>query len=174
MNRETQIAAAALQVQETCRAAADRIATDLDLDNAATFAAIMKAAAALSLNRADFDGRAAKWRCRFRFYDNRQPDEPYADSDAELPPDREGTEVLAGLPAVATRVADYARAIHGPQQFAGLDSGTLTHRLKSLRPTLSRRGGNATWRIPYDTLETFNEQTLRRGWLCRVDITREP
>ncbi len=109
----------------------------------------------------DADGRSAKWRVRVRLYDAKRPDEPEADPDARA--DAPGSIVIAGLPEVAVYLGQLAINFHG-QQCLGLDQATLLHRLKSLRPTLSRRGGNAAWRVPY---------SISQGdWLARVDVER--
>lgn len=111
----------------------------------------------------DADARAAQWRVRVRLYDKGNPDEPEADTDPDASPDAPGSIVIAGLPEVAVYLGSVAVEFHG-QQCPGLDHATLLHRLKSLRPTLSRRGGNAVWRVPYSTLE--------RAWIARVDVER--
>jgi len=121
----------------------------------------------------DNDNRAAYWRCRFRFYKHGR-DEPEQDTDSELPPDAPGTEIIRGLPAVATALLDYARVVHGNVALNGLSTGTLRESLRSLRPTLSRRKGNATWRLLYNTFETFTDGKGPPGWLARVDLLREP
>ena len=113
------------------------------------------------------DQRAALWRVRVRLYDNVRPDEPEADSDPDFAPDMAGETVLRGLPAVAEHVQHLATAYHekleGP--ITGLETEVLLHRLKGLRPTLSRRGGNGVWRVPY--------QVQGAGeWLARVDVQR--
>ena len=120
---------------------------------------------------ADKDGRANRnrlWRCRVRLYNLATPDEPEADSDPELEPGAAGTLLLRGLPEVADTLARMASEFH-QQAPAGLGLGLLKHRLKGLRPTLSRRGGNAAWRVPYTVIQRDNEQ----AWLARVDIQRE-
>lgn len=111
----------------------------------------------------DADGRVAQWRTRVRLYDTRHPDEPEADTDPDAPPGAQGTMIIAGLPEVAVYLGNVAVGYH-KQQCPGLDHATLLHRLKSLRPTLSRRGGNATWRVPYSTQEG--------EWIARVDVER--
>ena len=115
--------------------------------------------------KSEIDGRMTCWRIRVRLYDNATPQEPQADSDAERPADSEGATVVTGLPGVAYELATLAMGYHGGE-CGGLDQETLQHRLKSLRPTLSRRGGNAVWRVPYKT-PSGDE------WLARVDVRRE-
>jgi len=113
------------------------------------------------------DARTTSWRVRVRLYDQRSPSDPAADSDSELPPDVPGHAVLRGLPGVADHVAGLATDWHGSMthgEVKGLDGPTLRHRLKSLRPTLSRRGGNAVWRVPYTVAGA--------DWLARVDIQK--
>lgn len=121
------------------------------------------------IKRPDLDGRAVKWRTRTRIYDRtRLGDEPVADTDPDLSPDAKGTSVLVGLPGVAMEVRELAHAYHEtcqhPGPCVGLELVTLLHKLKGLRPTLSRRGGNAVWRLPYTV--------AGREWLARVDIER--
>jgi hypothetical protein len=116
------------------------------------------------------DKRAGKWRCRFRLYREGQPD-PYADSDDGLPPDQPGLEIYEGLPEVAETLRKMALQIHCSRQGAGvggLELETLLHKLKALRPTISRRGGNAVWRVPY--IVQYGDQT--DAWLARVDVVR--
>jgi hypothetical protein len=112
---------------------------------------------------AEMDARTAKWRVRVRLYDMRQPDEPEADSDPDLPPGHDGAKICHGLPGVAEWLLELVADYHG-EQCGGMDLMTLRHRLKSLRPTLSRRGGNAVWRVPY---------VCSRGeWSARCDVVR--
>lgn len=176
-------------MSDNLEAALDRAVTSLTatLDHAATaiasdfaqdFQTILSqlyariAARQTTLSRGP-DGRAQRWRCRFRIYDQRNQDEAVADSDDELPPGEPGTWIIEGLPGVATEVVAVATAYHKTGQLAGLSPDELRHRLKSLRPTLSRRGGKAVWRLEYDTFDTFSERTHKRGWLMRVDIQKE-
>jgi hypothetical protein len=114
------------------------------------------------------DRRAARWRVRVRLYLEGNP-RPSADTDPELPDDAPGTTVIAGLPGVAEHVADLARDFHGDAELIGLEMPTLRQRLKSLRPTLSRRGGNGVWRIPY-MVKGPNRQLSA---VARVDVIRE-
>lgn len=107
------------------------------------------------------DGRAQQWRCRVRLY-KAGMSEPEADSDPDIDADKPGTLIIAGLPGVAEELGRTAREFHGAN-CAGLDMDTLRHRLKSLRPTLSRRGGDAVWRVPYRAPDGVE-------WLARVDI----
>lgn len=118
------------------------------------------------IKRPDLDGRAVKWRTRTRIYDRtRLGDEPAADTDPDLSPELKGTTVLVGLPMVACEVRELAHLFHSGQgSCVGLEQETLLHKLKGLRPTLSRRGGNAVWRLPYTV--------AGREWLVRVDIER--
>jgi hypothetical protein len=71
--------------------------------------------------------------------------------------------VRKGLPDVAAWLIEVATDYHG-EQCGGLDMMRLRHRLKALRPTLSRRGGNAVWRVPY--------VCTRGEWSARCDIVR--
>lgn len=122
----------------------------------------------------DTDGRAVRWRVRVRLYNTARMDEPEADSDDDLPADKPGTTILSGLPAVAEHLAILASGFH-KQPPKGLDMNTLRHRLNSLRPTISRRGGNAVWRVPYRILQTahnFSGDTREQEWLARVDVEK--
>lgn len=110
------------------------------------------------------DGRTNNWRVRVRLYAADRPNDVIADSDPNSRPDAAGNDVVNGLPAVAELVATLAQAWHGAP-CVGLDSATLRHKLKGLRPTLSRRGGNAVWRLDY--------RTAISSYLARVDIQRE-
>lgn len=155
---------------------ADLIAAENGLNNADAVQLIWRGLGAVYSGRsaAEVDGRAAQWRIRIRLYDMRQPDEPQADTDPELPPDQAGTTILRGLPAVADEVMQLANAFHAsPRPLKGMNPEELDRRLRGLRPTLSRRKGNAVWRIPYDTFETWRElEGHQAAWLARVDITR--
>lgn len=117
------------------------------------------------LGSLEHDGRAAKWRCRIRLYDALRMEEPQADSDPELDADQPGTMICSGLRGVADTVFQLAMQFHNSPQLAGLEPATLDAKIPGLRPTLSRRGGNACWRIKYQT---------PRGaeWLARVDLER--
>lgn len=114
--------------------------------------------------QAERDGRAAWWRVRVRLYAKTKQDEPVGDSDPERPPDAAGSLVVHGLPAVAAELTGLAELYHS-ETIADLSDAVLRHRLKSLRPTLSRNKGEAVWRVPYATADT-------REWLARVDIQR--
>lgn len=119
------------------------------------------------------DNRAALWRARVRLYIEDRPNEPEADSDDDLPPEAPGTTTCQGLPAVAHLLAELAHGFHNAA-CSGLDMATLRHRLKSLRPTLSRRGGDAVWRVPYEVAakDKFGDGTHVEKWLARVDVER--
>lgn len=181
MNPETQrlkgaVASALGAILVHMRTAADSLAVDFHLDNATALSLLgrgigdqfQEPAAASAM-----DGRTAKWRCRYRIYDARNVDEPVADTDPDLEAGADGTMVIAGLPNVATTLAQIALQFHEGQQLVGLSGDELSRRLKGLRPTLSRRHGTATWRVPYDTLQSYNSKDHKRGWLMRVDIRRE-
>jgi hypothetical protein len=157
----------------TLQAHATSIASDLALAGKLPFdpvykqllAAFFIAAKGTAPTVAEMDARTAKWRTRIRLYDAREPDEVMADTDPDLPPGNDGAMVRSGLPAVAEWLAEVATDFHG-ETLGGLDMPTLRHKLKALRPTLSRRGGNAVWRVRY---------TSSRGeWLARVDVVRVP
>ncbi len=115
--------------------------------------------------QATMDARTQAWRIRVRLYHRDRRDEPEADSDPDLSPDRQGTTVVHGLPAVAEELSVLASRYHGVECI-GLEREVLLHKLKSLRPTLSRRGGDAVWRVTYTT--------PTGEWLARVDVAREP
>ena len=119
------------------------------------------------------DGRAVKWRIRVRLYDmRRDPPELEADTEAESPDqDAPGSTICLGLPDVADTLRDLATSFHS-SPVLGLDDATLRHRLKSLRPTLSRRKGNAVWRVPYEVAATFNGDPVKFPWMARVDIEK--
>lgn len=170
------VATALTALMAHMREAADSIAADFNLENAAALSLLGRGIADQfqePMAGGIMDGRTAKWRCRFRIYDARNVDEPVADSDPELGAGEPGTMVIAGLPNVAATLAQIAVGFHQDRQLAGLSTDELSRRMRGLRPTLSRRGGEATWRVPYDSMETFNSRSLTRGWLMRVDIRRE-
>lgn len=113
--------------------------------------------------KAEADKRTVRWRIRlFLYAPNGQL---VADTDPELPAESPGTIVVASLPGVAEEVHSTISRHYGAQKLDGVDMTTLLHRIKSLRPTLSRRGGNATWRVP------FHMDDL--PWRVDVDVRRE-
>lgn len=121
----------------------------------------------------EHDKRAVQWRCRIRLYDMTAGDEPQADSDPELDAGAMGTVLCAGLKGVADTVIQMAALFHGTPMLKGLDTATLDAKIPGLRPTLSRNEGKAVWRLPYDTLRTWDESGRRApGWLARVDLER--
>ena len=115
------------------------------------------------------DNRANDWRLRLRLYES-GAGEPVADSDPDLPPDQPGTIICRGLTAVADYLRDTATAFHTGANdhpgltITGLDSATLARRIKGLRPTLSRRGGDAVFRVAY--------ATPGHEWSARIDIEK--
>lgn len=121
----------------------------------------------------ELDGRASRWRVRVRLYRAERLDDAIADSDPDLPADTLPATTQHGLPGVAAYLTALASAFHG-QACAGLDRATLSHKLKSLRPTLSRRGGDAVWRVPYSVMEhpVGAEAEQSAAWLARVDVAR--
>jgi len=119
----------------------------------------------------ELDGRASYWRVRVRLYTAERLDDPVADSDPDALPDETGETVLRGLPAVAEHLAALAGGYHG-LPCVGLDGATLRHKLRGLRPTLSRRKGTAVWRLNYTTYEVLAGVERERAWLARVDIER--
>jgi hypothetical protein len=119
----------------------------------------------------DKDQRAATWLCRFRIYSDRDSfAEPEADSDDDLAPDLPGTVKIKGLRQVADYAAETAGLYHGgPLQ--GLDVDTLEMKTRGIRPTLSRRGGNAVWRLYYNTAQTFRPaEPTRFAYMVRIDL----
>lgn len=176
MTPTEQIARAVVTLTRNVHEAADYIAAENALDNAQALRLVWEGLAAQFLARSisDTDARAAKWRCRFRLYDQRRPQEPMADSDPELPADQPGTMIITGLPEVAVELGLLAGAFHGTPLLRGLSQQELDRKLRGLRPTLSRRKGNAVWRVPYDTDQTWRDHRDHlAGWLARVDIERE-
>lgn len=117
----------------------------------------------------------AKWRVRVRLYEVDNP-EPLADTDPDLPAAAPGSTLLTTLPAMAEHVAKLAYSFHGVAhgEIKGLEPETLRHKLKSLRPTLSRRKGNATWRLPYWTgpSPVNLSASYTRHFTARVDVER--
>jgi hypothetical protein len=128
----------------------------------------------INLTGLENDKRAVRWRCRVRLYDMVTDDKsPQADSDPELDPDQPGTEIVWGLKGVADLVIQMAGLYHGTGMLSGLDAATLDAKIPGLRPTLSRRGGNAVWRLPYDTVRTWSADPGHEPvWLARVDLER--
>lgn len=119
------------------------------------------------------DSRHALWRVRVRLYNAHMLTEPYADTDPDLPVEAPGVTVLKGLSEVAAWLTELAISYHQGQTVEGLDPLTLAHRLKSLRPTLSRRGGNAVWRVPYTTMTIGSDaDNPRHQWIARVDVEK--
>jgi hypothetical protein len=170
------VSTALVAIMDHMREAADSIAADFNLENGTALQLLGRGIADQfqePMAGGVMDGRTAKWRCRFRIYSAQKMDEPVADTDPEQTAGEPGTMVIAGLPNVATTLAQIAVQFHGERALSGLSTEELNRRLRGLRPTLSRRGGEATWRIPYDSLETFDSRSLTRGWLMRVDICRE-
>lgn len=171
---ESAYAGATSAVLDTLRQASDSIASTYQESNAVVLATLWsRVAGHFKAGPNENDARSAKWRCRFRIYRKDDLNDPVADSDDEMPSDRPGSMVISGMPNVATELAVLAAIFHGKASVLGLSRQELERRLNALRPTLSRRKGNAVWRVPYYTSEKFNDQTRERGWLMRVDIIRE-
>lgn len=169
MNNELDKAAAtsAALVLHTMSGEAVKLAGELSVPETLAFEALADHVRKQLTPRALEDKRTRPFRARIRLYCN-GADEPDADTDMELPADKPGTLVLRGLPAVAAELAALCAHFHG-QACAGLDAATLRWRLNGLRPTLSRRGGNGVWRVPYDV--AIGKET--QPWLARVDLVRE-
>lgn len=118
------------------------------------------------------DGRAGWWSFRVRLYDmtvNRA--EPICDSDADREADQPGAEVVRGMWKVAHEAAEAAAQWHG-SVLRGVSDAVLEKKIRGLRPTLSRNNGRATMRIPYDTLESFQDKPDTERYMIRVDILR--
>ena len=131
---------------------ANRIASD-DADRLRAIAA--------GQTRTDTDARTTPRQIRIRLYKVGVA-EPMADSEPHLPPSQPGTWVVAGLPATAFALAQLAAVYHQGATITGLDKATLDRSINGLRPTLSRRGGEATWRVPYDV--------DGEPWMARIDV----
>lgn len=172
------IARAVLDLKSSAHAYADTIAADCNLHNGEVLALIAKGFGAQfnDMTSMELDGRAAFWRCRFRLYSNAMPDEPQADSDPVLDPGQPGAQIIRGLPAVGSELIALAASYHGTASLRGLSHDDVARAIRGIRPTLSRRKAagheDATMRLEYDTLESFSEQTRKRGWLARVDLVR--
>lgn len=121
------------------------------------------------------DQRTTRWRMRVRLYAAPDMSEPVCDTDAEMAPEAPGQTIVTGLPAMCEELQTLAYAFHdaamrqGNAGVVGLETETLDHRLKSLRPTLYRETGNSpkghgVWRVPY----TVDGE----AWLARVDVER--
>lgn len=175
-----QIARAVLDLKQAAHQHADDIAAGCSLHNGEVLDLIAKGFSSqfTGTTSMELDGRAARWRCRFRLFSNAQPDEPMADSDPDLAPSAQGAAVIRGLPAVGSELLILAQSYHGTASLWGLSSDDVARAIRGVRPTLSRRKAQgqegATMRISYDTLETFNETARKRGWLARIDLVREP
>jgi hypothetical protein len=115
--------------------------------------------------KAELDARATDWRLRVRLYRSDNMDEPVGDTDPHLSAEQPGETVVHGLPAVADELRTVATLYHGETPEA-MAEATLRHKLKSLRPTLSRNDGKAAWRVGYVTANG-------KRWLARVDVLRE-
>lgn len=122
------------------------------------------------------DQRAVPWQVRFRIYSEKDGfAEPVADSDPDLPAGELGAEVIRGLPIVGDTAAAMAHEFHNVGPLRGLDQDTLAKKILGLRPTLSRRDGNAVWRLYYDTPDTFKLAAPHNkgGWMLRIDLQRQ-
>lgn len=168
-----QIGMAVLRLEKQIHEATDIIANDANLDRAETLRLVWGGLVAQFRGTStENDARHAKWRCRFRLYNMAMAtDEPEADSDPDLTPDKPGTQILSGLLAVAEEVIALAAAFHTGTEIRGLEPVELDRKLRGLRPTLSRRRGNAVWRLHYGVADTWRDGD-KDGWLARVDIER--
>ena len=123
----------------------------------------------------ELDKRARSWLVRIRLYNMAaNPKEPDADTDPVLGPEQRGTLVCKGIRGIVDAVVQLATLHHG-ELLHGLDIEALDAKIPGLRPTLSRRGGTAVWRLPYDTAETLDPTGQRKpSWLARIDLERIP
>lgn len=147
-------------------------------DNRADYAAAILAAIAprhtAAPNEAIVDHRATAWRFRVRVYGWQDGfREPLADSDDELEPGEPGTLEARGLRLVADTAVRMATDYHADGPLSGLDADTLDRKVRGLRPTLSRRGGNATWRLHYNTQRSVKPGDPRdMAYMLRIDLER--
>lgn len=120
------------------------------------------------------DGRAGWWLFRVRLYDMQVSDaEPIADSDANLPPDKPGETVVRGLWKVLNEAAIAAADFHSGATLRGWGQDVQERKLRGIRSTLQRSGGRGTFRISYDTLESFNPAPDHvPRYLARVDVLK--
>lgn len=120
------------------------------------------------------DGRASWWLFRVRLYDMHvNPDEPIADSDADLSPEKPGASRTRGLWKVLSESAAATSEHHNGATLRGWSQEDQDRKLRGIRPTLSRNGGRGTFRIQYDTAASWHEapdHTPR--YLARVDILK--
>ena len=77
--------------------------------------------------------------------------EPAADTDDDLPPGADGRMVKAGLPAVMEWLAELGVEFH-KGQCPGLSLPELMHKLRSVRPAVSKNKGFATFAVNYTTM----------------------
>ncbi len=96
-----------------------------------------------------------------------------ADSDDGTEPDQPGAAVVRGLWKVASEAVEAAHSYHG-EACRGLGTDMVEKKIRGLRPTLSRNQGRATIRIPYDTLDSFQDRPGTERYLIRVDIEKAP
>jgi hypothetical protein len=120
------------------------------------------------------DGRAGWWLFRVRLYDMHvDPDEPIADSDSGLSPDKPGATQVRGLWKVLSEAAAGASDFHNGATLRGWSAEDQERKLRGIRPTLSRNGGRASLRVQYDTeasVTDARDHTPR--YLARVDILK--
>lgn len=120
------------------------------------------------------DGRAQWWLFRVRLYDMHvNPDEPIADSDANLSADLPGATQVRGLWKVLSEAAAGAADYHAPATLRGWTAEDQERKLRGIRPTLSRNRGRASLRVQYDTeasVTDARDHTPR--YLARIDILK--
>lgn len=98
------------------------------------------------------DGRAAAWRVRLTIWRIRGTDdqqECVADTDPQLPFERDGATIIYGLGAVSAWVRELCAQAHPTSTLEGLSEATLANKLKSLRVALSTQHGSCIWRLRY-------------------------
>jgi len=113
--------------------------------------------------RAERDKRTKRYRIRLFLY--HPSGQLIADTDPNLARELPGTTVVTSLPGVAEKLNDMVMTHYGQHKLDGVDMPTLLHRVRSLRPTLSRKDGVATWRVPFKMDDM--------PWRVDVDVRRE-
>lgn len=130
----------------------------------------------LDAARSELDGRTKAYRTRLRLYDTHAPsaDDPMAGADSAegYPADHPGVDTVRGTPTALTEASALAHAYH-TCGLHGLDHETLERKGRNLRTDMTRNGGWAVVRLPYDTAESFTEGRQPPRYLLRLDIRRE-
>ncbi len=110
------------------------------------------------------DRRIRDWAIRIRLYSDNIDVDAVADTQPDDPPDAGGDWVVHGLGAACAALQNVVYGYHAGTPPAGLDNERLQRAIKGLRPTISRRGGNATLRLEYAAGGTV--------WTVRMDVDR--